>query len=94
MRRKAVAYVGTAPMSSSRSSSRSGWPKRLAPASSPAVVTVKSGELTPDHANAALVAQRAELDPVRIVEAISSRKEELRSKKSRTTTHDEGRGTR
>ncbi len=45
---------------------------------------------------AALAAQRAELDPTRIVEAISSRKEELRGKRSGTctTTHGEGRGTR
>ena len=50
----------------------------------------------PSGRDAALAAQRAELDPIRIVEAISSRKEDLRSKRSgtRTTTHHEGRGTR
>ena len=47
----------------------------------------------PSGRDAALAAERAELDPIRIVEAISSRKEP-RSKRSDTTTHDEGRGTR
>jgi len=42
----------------------------------------------PSGRDAALAAQRAELDPIRIVEAISSRKEEPRSKRSRTTTHN------
>jgi hypothetical protein len=48
----------------------------------------------PSGRDAALAAQRAELDPIRVVEAISSRKEEQRIKTSRTTTHDEGRETR
>ena len=46
----------------------------------------------PSGRDAALAAQRAELDPLRVVEAISSREEELRSKRSRTTINDEGRG--
>jgi hypothetical protein len=48
----------------------------------------------PSGRDAALAAQRAELDPIRVVEAISSRKEEQHIKTSRTTTHDEGRETR
>jgi hypothetical protein len=48
----------------------------------------------PSGRDAALAAQRAELDPIRVVEAVSSREEELGSKRSRTTTHDEGRGTK
>jgi hypothetical protein len=48
----------------------------------------------PSGRDAALAAQQAELDPIRVVEAISSRKEEQRIKTSRTTTHDEGRETR
>lgn len=48
----------------------------------------------PSGRDAALAAQRAELDPIRIVEAISSQREEPRGKRSRTTTHDEGGGTR
>ena len=40
--------------------------------------------------DAALVAQRAGLDPLRVVEAVSSREEELRSERSCMTTHDEG----
>lgn len=47
----------------------------------------------PSGRDAALAAQRAELDPIRVVEAVSSREEELRGERSRTTTYDEGRGT-
>ncbi len=47
----------------------------------------------PSGRDAALAAERAELDPIRVVEAISSRKEELRSETSRTTTSDERKGT-
>ena len=47
----------------------------------------------PSGRDAAFVAQRAELDPIRVVEAVSSREEERRSTRSRPTTHDEGRGT-
>ena len=48
----------------------------------------------PSGRDAALAAERAELDPIRVVEAISSGKEESSSKGSRTTIHDERRGTR
>lgn len=48
----------------------------------------------PSGREAACVAERAELDPIRVVEAISSRKEEPRSERSRTTTHDGRRGTK
>jgi hypothetical protein len=48
----------------------------------------------PSGRDAALAAQRAELDPIRVVEAISSREDEQRIKTARTTTHDEGRETR
>jgi hypothetical protein len=48
----------------------------------------------PSGREAALAAERAELDPIRVVEAVPSREEELRSKRARTTIHDEGRGTR
>ena len=48
----------------------------------------------PTGRDAALAAQRAELDPIRVVEAISSRKEEQHIERSRTTTHDERRETR
>jgi hypothetical protein len=48
----------------------------------------------PSGRDAALAAERAELDPIRIVEAISSRVEEPRSKRSRMTTNDEGGETR
>jgi hypothetical protein len=48
----------------------------------------------PSGRDAALAAQRADLDPIRVVEAVSSRGEELRGERSRTITHDEGRGTR
>ena len=48
----------------------------------------------PSGRHAALVAQRGELDAIRVVEAITSRKEEQRIKTSPTTTRDEGRETR
>ena len=48
----------------------------------------------PSGRDAALAAQRAELDPIRVVEAISSGKEDLRSETSGATTHDERRRTR
>ena len=48
----------------------------------------------PSGRDAALAAERAELDPIRVVEAVSSRDEEPGSRRSRTTTHYEGRGTR
>ena len=48
----------------------------------------------PSGEDAALAAQRAELDALRVVEAVSSRAEELRSERSGTATHNEGRGTR
>lgn len=48
----------------------------------------------PSGGDAALAARRAELEPIRIVAAISSGEEELRNDGSRRTTHDEGRGTR
>ena len=43
----------------------------------------------PSGRDAALAAERAALDPIRVVEAFSSAKEALRSTRSRTTTHDE-----
>jgi len=48
----------------------------------------------PSGRDAALAAQRAELDPIRVVKALSSREEELRGERSHTTTHNEGRGTK
>ncbi len=48
----------------------------------------------PSGRDAELAARRAELDPIRVVEAISSRKEELPSKTSRTTSHDGRKKTR
>jgi hypothetical protein len=48
----------------------------------------------PSDRDAALVAHRAELDPIRVVEAISSGKEELRTKTSRKSVHHERRRTR
>jgi hypothetical protein len=47
----------------------------------------------PSGRDAALAAQRAELDPIRVVEAVSSREKSLGSTRARMTTHDEGRGT-
>ena len=48
----------------------------------------------PSGRDAALAAQRAALDPIRVVKAISSGKEEPQGKKSRTTNDDEGEETR
>jgi hypothetical protein len=48
----------------------------------------------PSSRDAALAARRAELDPIRVVEAIPSGKEELPSKRSRKAIHDERKGTR
>ena len=44
----------------------------------------------PSGRDAALAAERAALDPIRVVKAISSGKEEPQGKKSRTTNDDEG----
>jgi hypothetical protein len=48
----------------------------------------------PSRREAALVARRAELDPLRVVEAISSRKEEPRSETSRKTADQQRRKAR
>jgi hypothetical protein len=48
----------------------------------------------PSGRDAALAAERAALDPIRVVKAISSGKEEPQGKKSRTTNDDEGGETR
>lgn len=48
----------------------------------------------PSGRDAEFVARRAELDPIRVVEAISSRKEELPGKTSRTTSHHRRKQTR
>jgi hypothetical protein len=42
----------------------------------------------PSGRDAVLAAQRAELDPIRVVEAVSSEMEELSTKSSLTTTHE------
>jgi hypothetical protein len=48
----------------------------------------------PSGRAAALVAERADLDPLRVVEAISSGREESRSKTVSRDQHDEVRGAR
>jgi hypothetical protein len=48
----------------------------------------------PSGRDAALAAERAALDPIRVVKAISSGKEEPQGKRSRTTNDDKGRETR
>jgi hypothetical protein len=48
----------------------------------------------PSSRDAVLAAERAELDPIRVVETVSSVKEEPRTKSSRTSIHDERRRPR